>query len=406
MVEGRRSEVIGERRSRAGRIATKTPIQSSSSTAVLVIGLQKKAGNQAVQRLLGTRSARGAAVRVAPVAVQGLWGAMSLTHKTTMRADRSGQPDPDTKTGRTIPTGTAFEVSDPVVTSGIWTKVRHAGAEGWIRSRKLHAPTTLTERIGEGVLAMKRNGHVPGGADLTPATFRDRIAALPPAEYLATYRRLQGKPLATQTDAGLGFMNPGTGRMYILNTSLADGTVLHEMLHTLSKSDVVKKAGRRMDEGMTEFCRLEMQPSSGPPIHPNYADDYSAIGNLSALGGSGAREAIFDAYFLGNLTKLTTQVNQHVKAKTLAKYKERIGKGTGEAKFDKVRALLGGDPWPASGYDVWCAMGKADFGDIPYNLLEGVNAYESAPLVQAPVTTPAPTPTPATTPAPTSTTVP
>jgi hypothetical protein len=357
---------------------------SGPIAAEAIRGLQRSAGNRAVARLLATAPG-GTGL------VQRAWRAQSVRLKTTMRADVSGAPAPRTKLGRTILAGTAVEVGKPPVNVGIWTQVQHQGVLGWIRTRKLTNPTSPAQRIGEGVLLLVRSGHVPGGVQLSAAIFAEKMTALPPVSFLNLYRHHSGKPQATAGDAGLGFTLQTTKRMFVLDTALGEGTVLHEMLHFLENGNLSAQAGRPTSEGATEYCRRVLQPTGGPAVHANYQRFHDAFWMLAVRGGDTAQAAIMKAYFEGDLGAFETQINTHIKRKTLAKYKDRIARELG---FSSVKALLGNDPWAHTAYEIWCALGNANFGDMLYPFLAGVDAYEAADEVQPPVATPtAPTTT-------------
>jgi hypothetical protein len=348
--------------------------------------LQRSVGNQAVLGALrtGQRPATAASTAGLPAAagvVQRAGTTQILRRKTRLRADRGGAPDPDTKQGSTIPTGAAVKVDDPAVTNDIWTRVSYQGRVGWMRTAKLKDVETMAERVVEGILMMQAGGHVPRAGQLSAAAFQRRMTALPQAEYTEMFRRRQRRPLANNDQAGIGFFDPGARQIFVLDTALGQGTVIHEMFHFLSNNAATAAGGRRLDEGLTEFLRMQHQPAGGPPVHQNYLSDYNAINELSTLAGAAAAlTAVTAAYFTGDLSSLGALVDAHIKPKSLARYCNRISGRQEEARFAAVKGLTGATPWARRPFDVWCAFGKADFGDVPYNLLAGVPAYEDDAL--------------------------
>lgn len=336
------------------------------STA-LVASLQGAAGNQAVIGLLAAQR------QGPPSAVQRAWTPMSVTRKTRMRENQDGRPNPNRKITATIAAGNVVEVGDNPAPVDGWSYVRRGDVVGWMRTAKLGTPTTLRERIAEGAWRLKRSGHAPGaegGAQLR--AFADRIHALAADAYLAAYRRDSGNATATAAQAGLGYYNPGTRQSYILETALADGTVLHEMLHAVSNSGFRRAVGRIIDEGATEFLRMQVQPL-GPPVHANYRRGYDALIQLQTVAREAAVEAIKAAYYRGDLTDFAALINTHVNTAALAEYRRRIANPTPQDRgFDAVKTSLGGDPDSKSAYEVWAALGLGDHADALYYLLSGL----------------------------------
>ena len=182
--------------------------------------------------------------------------------------------------------------------------------EGWIRKSKLRNPKAIGERVREGVLALKASGHVPGREKLRPGWYLQDLVVLPRDQYLEAYQQSSKKNRSVKLpEAGEGFTNPVTGKMTVRADAL-QGTVFHEMLHKVSNNALYDEGGRAADEGATEYARMCIQHSGGPPVHANYSDFYGAMTALADAGGDNAKTAILKSLLRRYLTGLEYRGHQ------------------------------------------------------------------------------------------------
>jgi hypothetical protein len=349
-----------------------------------LLHLQRSVGNRAVVSLLAGERPRRLVPQLAeltsgPVAVQ-RWRAQGLIKKTRMRENLEGHPNPARKVGDTILEGDVVTVDDTPVTEVAedteWTRVKHQGTIGWIRTSKLKDPSSPAERVREGVLALKERAPLAPtrGVSITeklrPTWYLEELKVLPQASYLAEWRR---NTTASDAEAGEAFTHPVTNKTYIKKETLTNATVFHEMLHKASSSAIKIAAGKAADEGITEYVRLRIQPPGLGDVHPKYQRVFVAIEELAATAGEeNAKTAIFKAYFAGDISDLRNLVNENARPRTTAGYLRRIQFGGEDDELSKAKKYLNGK----TAFDVWCAVSKAEYGGYMRELVAGSEVYE------------------------------
>jgi hypothetical protein len=309
-------------------------------TPTVGLALQRLSGNGAVTELLSVRQSSDTSRHRPPARVGAEGSAKPVQRafeaaevqvagrlaRTRMRAAKPITPtnssprvDEAQYVGARLANGARVDVDwDLRDVTGVWVRARVGAVEGYIRVAKLRGGAAHTARPIAGPMAESAVVVLKGGGLTIPSGVKtaDQLTALVKVyddkDFEAIYRAKGGTAPGGQVGDVDGFRK---GDEIFLRAGKQDiDTLIHEMLH-LHSHDALKDAGGVvLNEGATEFFRLQVMAKARrapAPGGPGYRLYLEAI--LLAVGASSSPSAILqEAYFSGDLGSLRDHINSRV----------------------------------------------------------------------------------------------